>query len=99
VRKMAGVANLSVGRFSHLFRAETGCSPSQFLRHARVLRAALLLGQKHLLIKQVASIVGASSVSALIRDFRRLFRLTPGQMRAAHLADLNGIHTDSSFKS
>jgi transcriptional regulator GlxA family with amidase domain len=80
LRELAAAIALSPSRFSHLFKAQTGLSPSQYLKSIRIQRAKELLETSHLSIKEVASHVGLDS-SQLSKGFRRTYGVTPLQHR------------------
>jgi AraC-like DNA-binding protein len=68
--ELARQVNLSVGRLEHLFRAEVGCSPTQYLASLRMERAKELLATTHLSVKQIREQVGAHDPSHFARDFK-----------------------------
>jgi transcriptional regulator GlxA family with amidase domain len=78
--RLAGAIALSPSRFSHLFKAETGVSPAQFLKSIRLQRSRDLLGSTNLSVKEVAGCVGLG-VSHLIREYRNTYGATPRQHR------------------
>ncbi len=73
--------NLSDSRLRHLFRAETGMSLSRYLRHVRVLEAERLLLTGFLSIKEVAVALGFGTPSYFVREFRKVFAVSPGAYR------------------
>lgn len=79
---LAAAIALSPSRFSHLFKAQTGLSPAQYLRSIRLRTAKGLLEGTHLSIKEVAGCVGLDS-SRLGKSFRETYGLTPSQHRLA----------------
>ncbi|HXJ92698.1 MAG TPA: helix-turn-helix transcriptional regulator [Terriglobia bacterium] len=79
---LAAAIALSPSRFSHLFKAQTGLSPAQYLKSIRLQRAKDLLEGTHLSIKEVAGCVGLDS-GRLGKDFRELYGVTPSQHRFA----------------
>jgi transcriptional regulator GlxA family with amidase domain len=78
---IARSAGLSLSRFSHLFRTQTGLTPRQMLRRIRAERARLLLSTTKAQVKQVAGLVGLPSVSEFVRAFRASSGVTPGEFR------------------
>jgi two-component system, response regulator YesN len=70
--------NVSSRHLGRLFRKRTGCTFRQFLREARLKRAAELLASGHD-IKSVAAVVGYSSRTHFDSDFRRRFGCTPAE--------------------
>jgi AraC family transcriptional regulator, arabinose operon regulatory protein len=82
LRQMAAAVMLSASRFSHLFKAQTGISPAQYLKSIRLETAKDLLGGSHFSIKEVAAQVGLEP-SRFSRNFREVYGVTPLQYRAA----------------
>ncbi len=80
--RVARRANLSPSRFSHLFRADAGVGPNQYLRNVRLDRAAELLRSSTLSIKEIMAAVGFNDPSHFSRDFRRRYGVSPQSFRA-----------------
>ena len=78
---LAGAAGLSRSRFVHLFKRTTGSSSRAQIRACRMRRAASLIRDSELLIKQVAISVGYRSVGSFSRDFRAHFGVSPTAAR------------------
>ncbi|PYR76356.1 MAG: hypothetical protein DMF86_12610 [Acidobacteria bacterium] len=82
--RMPGLADdvrLSPSRLSHLFIRETGVSPVRYLRMVRLGRAARLLDETVLSVKEVMVVVGCTDPSHFSRDFRRLHGAGPRAYR------------------
>jgi transcriptional regulator GlxA family with amidase domain len=77
--ELAGVANLSATHLSHLFKAQTGLPPGEYLRRLRMEKARHLLATTLLSVKQIMAIVGYTS--NFVRHFRRYFDCTPSEYR------------------
>jgi AraC-like DNA-binding protein len=77
---LAGEVNLSASRLRHLFKEETGKTPSQYLKDLRLEEAERLLRDTFLTVKVIASKVGLSSAN-LIREFKSVHRCTPTEYR------------------
>ena len=73
--------NLSPSRFRHLFKQETGTTPAQYLKEVRLRRAAKLLRNSFLTIKQILKQVGLGSNAHFVHDFRKLYGITPTAYR------------------
>src|SRR5687768_15129874 len=58
VPKMAAAVDLSLSRFAHLFRDETGVPPARYLHTVRMQRARVLLERTFLSVKEVMARVG-----------------------------------------
>lgn len=78
---LAVLVNLSPSRFRHLFKQETGTTPGQYLKEVRLRRAAKLLRNTFLTIKQILKQVGLGSNAHFVRDFRQLYGMTPTSYR------------------
>jgi AraC family transcriptional regulator, arabinose operon regulatory protein len=81
LRELAAAIALSPSRFSHLFKAQTGLSPAQYLKSIRLQKAKGLLEGTHLSIKEVAGCVGLDS-SRLGKTFREIYGVRPSQYRS-----------------
>ncbi len=77
VSGLAARASLSPSAFSRNFRDLTGCSPYQYIKHARLGRAGELLIDGEHSVANVAHAVGYSGASHFIREFRIRFGITP----------------------
>ena len=82
VSELARRVNLSRSRFTHLFRAERGCSPARYLREARLERARQLLEDSSLSIKEIMVRVGFNDPSHFTRDFSKRYGVSPRTFRA-----------------
>ena len=78
---LAVQVNLSPSRFRHLFKQETGTTPAQYLKEVRIRRAAKLLRTTFLNVKQIVENVGLGSNAHFVRDFRKLYGITPTAYR------------------
>jgi AraC family transcriptional regulator, arabinose operon regulatory protein len=67
-----------IRRFSH----STGLTPGAYLTRVRTEKAMELLRETTLSIEVIAEQIGYSSGSYLIKAFRRLTGLTPGEFRS-----------------
>jgi len=79
----ADAVGLSVSRFAHLFKTETGTTPQQFLERLRIERAAELLRRTTFSIKQIATAVGFNSPFYFSLRFKARMRLSPKAFREA----------------
>jgi AraC family transcriptional regulator of arabinose operon len=85
IEEIARSLNLSASRLRHLFRAETGLSPLQYLRAQRMKKAVELLETTFLNVKEVMLKVGINDQSHFNRDFKKAFGYSPSQYRVQHL--------------
>lgn len=79
---IASRVNLSASRFRHLFKKETGVSPTIYVRVIRLKQAKTLLERSFLRVKEVAAHVGINDLSHFVRDYKALYGQTPSQTRA-----------------
>lgn len=83
--QLAALVNLSVSRFRHLFKEETGTTLTQYLRERRLERAEFLLRTTFLSIKEVLSESGLAPMSHFVQYFKQRYGFTPTAYRK-HLA-------------
>jgi AraC-like DNA-binding protein len=83
LEQVSGAIRISRWHLSRLFMRNTGASFRAWLRRLRVERAASLLQDWKLSVKEVAALAGYSHPSVMDRDFRRLLRLSPSAWRRA----------------
>ena len=91
LEEMAQSVNLSASRLRHLFKAETGVAPAQYLKVIRLRRAQELITTTYLSMKQVMTKVGVHDTGHFAKDFKRVYGLTPAEYRERHRdGKLNG---------
>ncbi|HEY5443937.1 MAG TPA: helix-turn-helix transcriptional regulator, partial [Pyrinomonadaceae bacterium] len=73
---LSALVLLSPSRLRHLFKQETGTTPSHYLKTARLVKAELLLRTTFLSVKEIMNLVGLPS-SHYVREFRREYGLSP----------------------
>ena len=78
---LATLVNLSPSRFRHLFKQETGIGPAQYLKEYRLRKAEKMLRTTFLSVKQVLKQVGIGSNAHFVRDFRKMYGMTPTAYR------------------
>lgn len=83
---LAGNCNLSVSRFSHLFREETGITPHQFQENLRLTRARQLLETTSLRIGEIAREVGYEDPFYFSNRFKKRFKSSPSALRKGKLS-------------
>lgn len=81
VEHLARGANMSVSTFHQHFKDVALCSPLQYLKRLRLLKAQLLLTQDRYNVGQAAMAVGYKSVNQFSRDYKRYFGLTANAER------------------
>lgn len=83
--EVAHSLNLSASRLRHLFKQETGTTPSRHLKMKRMQMARKLLETTFLNIKEVMLKVGFKHRSHFVKGFRELYGLSPLQYRTQFL--------------
>jgi len=84
LENLAKQSSLSRSAFSHRFKSISGCSPIKFLQQFRCSLAASQLVEQQFNIQQIAAKNGFKSTDVFIRNFTRLYQLTPKQYRLAY---------------
>jgi transcriptional regulator GlxA family with amidase domain len=82
VQTLASSCGLSVSRFCHLFKRETGRSPGHYVKALRMREAYRLLRDSRLPVKRIVYQIGVGDRSHFSRDFKRIHGLSPAQLRA-----------------
>lgn len=82
--EIAESVHLSVSRLRQLLKIETRKSLARYLRDLRLKQAKELLETTFLRIKEVASQVGITGISHFVRDFKRMYPMTPARYAARH---------------
>ncbi|HEV8368258.1 MAG TPA: AraC family transcriptional regulator [Pyrinomonadaceae bacterium] len=83
---LAALVNLSTSRLRHLFKQETGTTLGQYLKTVRLRKAEVLLRTTFLTVKEIVNQVGLTSGSHFMREFRKVYRVSPTTYRK-----LNGL--------
>jgi len=83
LEKMAESVNLSAPYFCFLFKSITGVPPAKYLKALRMQEAATLLTTTFLSVKEIVRRVGLADESHFVRDFKRLYGVTPSEYRNA----------------
>jgi AraC-like DNA-binding protein len=78
VSELADVVAMSQSAFAHLFKSVTGVSPYQFVKRLRLDQARVLIVEEGRTVSEAAAMVGYSSLSHFINEFKRHFGVTPG---------------------
>ncbi len=79
--RLAQSVNLSPTRLCYLFKAETGTPPARYLRTLRMQDATTLLVTTFLSVKEIIGRVGFTDESHFVRDFKRIYGVTPTEYR------------------
>ena len=78
---MAKTVRLSPSRLRHKFKAEVGVTPAQYLRNVRMTKAAKLLKDGNLSIKEVRVAIGLESDSYFTHLCERFYGQPPSRIR------------------
>lgn len=81
VPEMAGVLGISASQLRRVVMDAEGATPRQWLCNLRLERAAHLLTNPSLRIKEIQSLVGIADASHFARDFRDRFGTSPSEYR------------------
>jgi transcriptional regulator GlxA family with amidase domain len=84
LHELAKSVNLSDSRLRHLFKIETGRSPHEVIKALRMHRAKELCEVTFLSIKEIMDRVGIRDPSHFVRDFEKLYGLSPTRFRATY---------------
>jgi AraC-like DNA-binding protein len=97
--EMAQSVNLSPPYFCYLFKTITGTPPAKYLKSLRMQQAATLLTTTFLSVKEIVRRVGCTDDSHFVRDFKRIYGLTPSAYRNSALATREPAQTDQAIET
>jgi AraC-like DNA-binding protein len=81
IRDLAAASRLSPAYLQRLFKSETGVCMGEWLSEQRLQRAAYLLSNSYLSIKEITHAIGYEHTSSFIRAFERRFLQAPARYR------------------
>jgi AraC-like DNA-binding protein len=81
IRDLAAEFRLSPAYLQRLFKNETGICMGEWLSEQRLQRAAYLLSNSYLSIKEITHVIGYEHTSSFIRAFERRFLQAPAGYR------------------
>jgi two-component system response regulator YesN len=81
VRDLAAEFHLSPAYLQRLFKHETGVCLGVWLSEQRLQRAAFLLSNSYLSVKEITHTVGYEHTSSFVRAFERRFQRPPARFR------------------
>jgi transcriptional regulator GlxA family with amidase domain len=97
VPELASLVNLSSSRLGHLFKIHMGVDLSHFLANERLEKAADLLRQTELSIKEIAAIVGYHHSSSFDRGFQNKFGMAPADFRRQHRKEFDSVQKNNGI--
>jgi AraC family transcriptional regulator of arabinose operon len=83
--EVAQSMNMSPSRLRHIFKAEMGTSPKQFIKLLRLQIAKELLETSFLNVKEITVKIGWRDESHFVKDFKKIYGCSPTRYRIAHL--------------
>ena len=95
VPSLAACVDLSVSRFAHVFRRNTGMPPARFLHELRMEKARTLLESTTLRVQEVMTLIGCRDGSHFARHYRRRHGVSPRESRAGR----NGSGIDTALRA
>jgi AraC family transcriptional regulator len=84
IGKMAGIACMSSSHFSHVFKADTGKTPLEYLNEVRMRRVKKLLLAGDRSITAIALECGFSSPAYLTASFCKRYKITPSNFKTVN---------------
>jgi two-component system response regulator YesN len=81
IRELALEFHLSPAYLQRLFKHQTGVSMGEWLIEQRLQRAAKLLANSYMSVKEIAYTIGYEHASSFIRAFERRFAQAPQRYR------------------
>jgi two-component system response regulator YesN len=81
IRDLAAQLHLSPSHLHRLFKRKTGLLMGEWLIELRLEKAAYLLANSYLSVKEITRSAGYEHVSSFIRAFERKYVLTPTRFR------------------
>lgn len=81
IHDLAEKFNLSHSHLQHLFKQHTGIQLGHLLTEQRLLKAAQLLENSSMCVKEIGYLVGYEHTSSFIRAFERRFAQAPRRYR------------------
>lgn len=82
IEDVAGECGVSREHLSRVFKEQLSESPSNYLSKRRIRQACSLLVSSKLSCKEIAARVGYDSAVSFNRTFKRVTKMTPGEVRA-----------------
>jgi len=80
LEKLSSMANISSYYFCRMFKNLTGKSPTEYITHLRLNKAATLLQENKLNITEVALSVGFNDSNYFSRQFKKYKKIAPSKL-------------------
>jgi len=81
IRDLAFECNLSPWHLQRLFKHQTGVSMGEWISEQRMQRAAHLLANSYMSVKEIAYSIGYEHASSFVRAFEQRFAQAPARYR------------------
>lgn len=78
---VAEAFNMTPSNLSHIFKEHTGCNFIDWLREKRIGKIRELLADSNMSLEEIAQVTGYVNSNVLIRNFKKIENITPGQYR------------------
>ena len=85
VSRLAALCNVSEVYFRRLFKAQTGLSPTEYRTKLKLEKARQYLEYGDVSVREISEILGYSTVSHFIKQFKQFFGQTPVAYRNSKL--------------
>lgn len=85
VEDLGSLTGLNRTTFYYKIKSLTGYSPVEFIRDIRIKRAAQLITNSQLLIKEIAYMTGFSDIKYFTKTFKKKYGMTPIEYRKQHI--------------
>lgn len=86
LQMLADTFHMSKYHLSHIFRAQTGISVTDFILHRRIGEAQSKLLETDSPVSQISEAVGFENVGYFNRQFKRIVKMTPMEYRRSSLS-------------
>lgn len=86
--EVSSQVNLSPSRLRHLFKEETGLTPTKYIKKLRIEKARELLETTFLSVKEVSFKTGIPNECYFVREFKKAFGMPPLEYRQAFTVDI-----------